>query len=961
MTFPSDPTLSEPKRYAMKTSLTALALILATAPLAARDQSRNDTSWAFDHSDVPVDRGFRFGRLDNGMRYVLRHNATPEGTAIVRMDVNTGSLDEGPAERGFAHFLEHMAFNGSQRVAEGQMVPLLERAGLAFGADTNASTTFGHTLYKLDLPRADAALVDTALMLMRETAGNLTIAPDAVARERGVVLAEMRDRKSFAQRNASDAMGFFYPGSLHSRRSPIGTVRTLDAATAASLRAFYEREYVPAHVTLVIVGDIDVDAVETGIRHHFGDWKAPTPIAKPDAQPDRGPVDLADANRTHIHIDPALSERITIQRSAPGLDDTDTLNNREQAILRAIGYAIVNRRLGRLAHGANPPFRSAGFGTSDPFEAARSTTLTVSTIDGQWHAGMMAAGTEYRRALQHGFTPGEVAEQVARLRMAAANAAASADTRSNSALAGQALALVDDRLVPSTPQSAQERIDALAPQITPATVMAAMLREAVPLDQPLIRFEGRKAPEGAEGALRSVWADVQRSSIAQATETRAEPFAYTSFGTPGRVVSDTRGVLGIRQIRFDNGVMLNLRRTDLEKGRIRIGLAIDGGDRLNTLDNPHATRLVSNLGDGGLGRHSLDDLQTILAGHSVSAGLSSGASSFGAGAVTTPHDLELQLDLLAAMVTDPGYRPEGEMRYQQAIDGYFAQIDATPKSALQARFGSITSGGDPRFSLGSADDYRHLSYAGLKAAIGNRLADGAIEIGLVGDLDEEATIALVANTFGALPRREEAFTTGAGQPPRVFPRDAATHVIHHKGSADQAILRMLWPTRDDADPIEVARLELLHQVMNIELIAQLREAFGKAYSPSSSSHMSHVWKGYGYFQVNASVEPGEIPATRDTVRKLVADLRAAPVSDDLLLRARAPMLEKLQNALKDNGGWLSLVARAQSEPERIARFQHASERLSAITAADIQQTARRYLDAHGGMEIVALPEAVPGA
>ncbi|PNU03303.1 M16 family metallopeptidase [Novosphingobium guangzhouense] len=940
----------------MKTCLTALALILAATPLAAQDNPRPDNlSWAFETSDVPVDRGFRFGRLSNGMRYVIRHNATPAGTAIVRMDVKAGSLDEGPAERGFAHFLEHMAFNGSRNVPEGEMVPLLEREGLAFGADTNASTTFGRTLYKLDLPRADAKLLGTALMLMRETAGNLTLTPEAVARERGVVMAEMRDRNSYGLRNTTDSMDFFYPGSLYTQRLPIGTTETLNAATAASLRAFYEREYVPAHVTLVVVGDIDVDAVEADIRRRFGDWQAHAF----EAQPDAGPINLADRDRIRIYTDPALSERVTLRRHGAYIDAPDTLANREQATLRAVGYAIVNRRLGRLARSATPPFRSAGFGTGDLFETARSTALSVSTVDGGWRVGLLAARAEYRRALLHGFTVDEVAEQVARLRTTARNAAASADTRSNGALAQQALALVEGRVVPTAPQSALERFEAFAPGITPAAVLDAMREEAVPLGQPLIRFEGRKAPEGGEQALRAAWAQVEDSKVASRTEARAKPFAYTAFGTPGRVVSDAKGPLDIRQIRFENGVMLNLRRTDLEKERVRVSLAIDGGDRLNTLKNPRATRLVANLADGGLGRHSVDELQTILAGRSVGAGLASGPVAFNAGAATTPRDLQLQLELLAALITDPGYRPEGEVRYRQAIDATFAKLDATPKSALQARFGGFTSGDDPRFTLGTADDYRALSYARLKGDIEERLAHGAIEIGLVGDFEEEAAIALVARTFGALPRRDAVFGVQDQQSPRVFPSGPAgqvtRHVVHHQGPTDQAIVRMLWPTRDDEDPLEVARLELLHEVMDIALIEQLREALGKAYSPGSSSSMSHIWKGYGYFQVNASVEPAEIDETRDTIRNVIASLQAAPVSEDTLLRARAPMLERLRNALKSNGGWMGLAARAQSEPDRIVRFQNAEAVLRSITANDIQEMARHYLDVNGGMEILVLP------
>lgn len=942
----------------MKTSLVPIAFLLAASPLAASDPVRpDDTSWAFESSDVPMDAGFRVGRLANGMRYVLRRNGTPAGTVVVRMDVNAGSLDEAPAERGFAHFLEHMAFNGSRHVPEGEMVPLLERAGLAFGSDTNASTNFNRTLYKLDLPRADRELVDTALMLMRETASNLTIAQDAVARERGVVLAEMRDRDSPAFRSTVDGMDFFYPGSLYTQRLPIGTTETLEAATAASLRAFYEREYVPAQTALIVVGDIDPDVVEADIRRRFGDWQ---PRAA-EAQPDAGPIDLADADRIRIYTAPSLSEHVTIQRSGAYIEEADTLENREQAILRAVGYAIVNRRLSRLANGTKPPFRSASFGTGDLFDTARSTALGISTVDGEWRGGMIAAGLEYRRALEHGFTQEEVAEQLARLLAGAQNAAASAETRSNRALAQMALNLVDDRVVPATPQSELDRVEELAPRITPENVLQAMLGEAVPLEQPMIRFTGRKALEGGEGALRSAWAEVQRSMIDKGGAARSQPFAYTDFGAPGRVIGDRSSELGIRQVRFANGVMLNLRRTEIEKGRIRVSLALDGGSRLNTIDNPRATQLVPSLAGGGLGRHSADDLKSILAGRSVSMGLGSGEDTFDAGSVTTPRDLELQLQLLAALVTDPGYRAEGEVRYRQSIDNHFAQINATPKSALQARLGSITSGGDPRFSLGSPDDYRQLSFARLKADIGDRLAHGAIEIGLVGDLDEETAIALVARTFGALPQREPAFGTHEGQPPRVFPKAASSHVIRHEGPANQAILRILWPTRDDADPLEVLRLELLHEVMNIRLTEQLREKLGKAYSPGSASFTSHVWKGYGYFQVNASVDTADIPATRRAIEQVVAGLRADPVDADTLQRAREPMLQRLANALKSNGNWMGLVSRSQSEPERVSRFESAPGRLRSITAADLQETAVRYLRPDTRMEVQSIAQTTSGA
>ncbi|MEL6542107.1 MAG: insulinase family protein, partial [Pseudomonadota bacterium] len=178
-----------------------LALVQSLGAEGHTDASAvEEPNWPFEESDITVDSGYTFGQLDNGMRYILRQNATPEGTAVVRMRIDSGSLDETDEEQGLSHYLEHMAFNGSKGIPEGEMIKLLEREGLAFGADTNASTGFEAITYMLNLPRNDEDLLDTALMLMRETVSELTIAQDAVDRERGVILAERRDRRNFAQR-----------------------------------------------------------------------------------------------------------------------------------------------------------------------------------------------------------------------------------------------------------------------------------------------------------------------------------------------------------------------------------------------------------------------------------------------------------------------------------------------------------------------------------------------------------------------------------------------------------------------------------------------------------------------------------------------------------------------------------------------------------------------------------------
>jgi zinc protease len=183
-------------------------------------------------------------------------------------------------------------------------------------------------------------------------------------------------------------------------------------------------------------------------------------------------------------------------------------------------------------------------------------------------------------------------------------------------------------------------------------------------------------------------------------------------------------------------------------------------------------------------------------------------------------------------------------------------------------------------------------------------------------------------------------------------------VIRHSGPRDQALLRLTWPTRDDSDPLEALKLELLERVTRIELTETLREKLGKAYSPSAASTASRFWKNYGVFGIAASVAVPEVPATRRAIAETLAELRATPVSDDIILRAREPMVEAVENGLKSNGGWLTLVDRAQTEPDEIDRYLQAKARLLSLTAADVQAMAQRYLDPKEGVEVLVLPEGV---
>lgn len=905
-------------------------------------------------TDLDPDPALRIGRLANGLTYVIRQNATPAGTAEVRLRFDTGSLDETASEQGYAHYVEHMAFNGSTNVPEGEMVALLERKGLAFGADTNASTGFDATIYKLSLPTNTPDLLDTALMLMRETASELLFDEEAVQREKGIILSERRDRNTYEFQDVVDRFAFEAPGATYPDRLPIGTLETLNAADGKALRAFWERNYRPELAVLTVVGDYPVDTVEAEIKARFSDWKA-----RSTSVPDRvyGSVDLSRAPAEDIYLHPALPERVTATRQGQPQLAPDTAATRRKDVLRWIGYAIVNRRLKRLTRQDDPPFKSAGIGTSDMFRMGRISRLVVDTPEGQWKRGLDAAVAEYRRALAGGFSEAEVAEQLARLITAQEDAAAGEATRTNSALTSEILDFFDEGEVPTLPSASLERLRAMEAEITPESVLAALKDEMVPLDDAMLRYSGRTEPEGGTAALRAAWNEAMDAPLADTAPPKVAEFAYTDFGPAGTVVSDERDpVYDIRRVTFANNVRLNIKKTDLAEDQVIVRLSLDGGDLLKSKDNPLAVELAPSLPAGGLGEHSADELETILAGRNVGARLGASGEVFTSTRTTTPRDLGLQLQLFAAYLTDPGYRSEAISAYRRQLPDRFARMDATPNAALATRQMEILSDKDPRYTIQPIEAYEALDFADLRTVMADRLAKGAIEIGIVGAVDEDEAIAMVAKTIGALPMREPDFLPRTDARQRSFTATRGPVFVPHGGQDDQAVIRYFFPTTDDSDARLTARLELLQSVVDIALTEELRERLGQAYSPGVASSMSQTYPGFGIFLLNVGVDLSQVPASVEAIEETLRQLRDEPIPADLVQRARQPMLDKYDNALKSNAGWVGLVDRAQSQDERLARYAAYRGTLESITPEQLREAARKWLPEGGAVEIVAIPE-----
>lgn len=902
-------------------------------------------AWGFDKSDLAPDNRTLFGVLPNGMRYAIRRNETPKATVAMRLVFSVGSLAETDEQRGIAHFLEHMAFNGSTNVPEGEMIKILERSGLAFGADTNAYTNFETTGYTLDLPNNKQDLIDTAFFLLRETASEITLAPDAVDRERGVVLSEMRARDNFGLENFIKQTHFLLPQTIIADRLPIGTKQVLENITSQDLRAFYEAYYTPDRATFVIVGDIDVAAIEKQITTKFANWSS-FAEGKPkiDNGPDKGFVDINRAGANDIFINPAIGESASFVAFRPYEEKPDNLANRKEAVLVDIGYRIINRRIGRLLRAGDAPFLGINIGSDDVFKLARQTSFIVSARDGELANAVPAANKVVREALEFGFTQAELNEQIANYRTAFTNAVKSSETQPNGRLASIIIASALNDNVVTSPQDSLARFETIAAEISPQAVLESVKDDLADLSDPLLYVTAKQEPAGGLNAIRESYMASLNAALAKPETVIAIDFAYEDFGPSGQVVQDMRiDDLDIRTVIFANNVRLNIKKTDFEDDRVRISLRVSGGSILNSREAPNRTTLMEIFSSGGLGAHSVDELLTILAGRSVSITFGAGTDYFGGYMATTPRDSLLQFQLLAAYLTDPGYRQEALDRYRQGFDNYYAQLKATPGAALSSEIGAIISDNDPRFSLSQKEELEALEFADLAAAIKDNLTNGSIEIGVVGAVDEEIIIQQVASTFGALPKREASPRDITALANRDFTKQRGRVTIYHNGEEEQAILAFYWPTTDDKDYAEAIALRLLSQIVQLRLTDIIREELGASYSPSANSFTSSIYPDYGYFSISSNVDYAERTKVANTITAIVKGFADKPISEDELLRARKPLLEQIKLRERNNGSWLSIVDEAQTDKRALQRFRDAQTMLEAASAENIMSLARRYL------------------
>ncbi len=933
---------------------------LANAPLLCAKTAPpapHALPFAQEGSDLTPESAAHFGTLANGLRYVVMPNHEPKGRASLRLLVLAGSLQETDEQRGLAHFLEHMAFNGSEHYAPGTLVEFFQRMGMSFGGDTNANTSFERTVYMLELAHADDATLAEGLRVFRDDAGGLLLTKDEINRERGVILSEKRVSDSVSYRTFVAEFEAMLGTTRLPRRLPIGEPEVITKAQRERFLDFWNTWYRPEKMVVVAVGDFaDPAAVEKMIGDAFGNLTARAP-----ARPDPSLGKLADFKgvRAIFHPEPeAPATAISLTSISPLTPEPDNAARQIKRLPRILALAMLNRRFNILAKKEDAPFTSANATVSEQFDFMRGADLDISCKPEQWKAALAVGEEELRRALQYGFTPAELSEAAANVSNQLKQAVKTASTRHSNKLADEIVQSVLSKEVFTPPSEDLALLQPALEKITPADCLAA-LREDYSAPGKFVMVTGNaKIPGNAPAAIAAAYDQAHRVALSAPDADEQSAWAYTSFGAPGEIAKREHiADLDLDLITFKNGVRLDLKKTDFAADRISLSARIGDG----AITEPTNERGLSELTGstfiaGGLGQHSVDDLRKLLAGKNVGWHFTPEADTFRFTGGTTPDDLLLDLQLLAAHLTDPGYRPEALRVARKGIEQLYLSFKHTAAGPLSRDIANLLVSGDPRFGMPAEDVMLARNLQEEKAWLAPQFAHGALEVALVGDFDIEAAIAAAAQTIGALPPRETKPALDDLKkvefPSEPFAKNYAIDSEIPKGSP-----LLYWPTDDGRDIHRARRLNLLASILNDRLRVKVREDIGGTYSPQAGSNAGDTFPGYGYLFASIDVDPAMAAKMSELVIGLADDLSKNGVTEDELNRARQPLLTALQESLRNNGYWLAAVlSRAQEKPEVLDWARNRMADTQSITTAELSELAKKYLGRNRVSRATILPE-----
>jgi len=918
--------------------------VLVAAPASAQSLS----------SKLTLNPAIHVGKLPNGITYYIRNNGQPAKRVSMRLAVKAGSIDEADDQRGLAHMLEHMAFNGTTHFQPGELVAYFESVGVAFGPHVNAYTSYDETVYMLNVPTDRAGALDRGLQALGDFAGGMSLTDKEIDKERGVVLEEWRQRLGVASRLQAITDRAVYGPSKYAQRLPIGLPDTIQHFPYQRLRDFYRNNYTPDRIAIVVVGDLDAVTAERLIRQYF----AAIPARKSAKRPVY-PVPSHKDTRVAVATDPeAQASSLSIFHTRP-LRKSQTVSDYRRDLVRSIFEAMLNARLGEIARRPDAPFLGASSGDDTLGQTVEAFGVSARVNEGGIAKGIDALEQELARVRQFGFGDAEL-ERVKKATLASYERAYNERDKSESpGLASELVALFLNEVPAPGIAVEYELAKRFVPTIT-TTETAALARELVTETNRVVIVvapEKKGVTPPTEAALRDALRSGAAATLTAWRDDSNGKALLPTKPTPGTVTARREiREIGVTILTLSNGVTVWLKPTDFKNDQIIFTAWAKGGlANVPEAEYRNASLMTNLVGTSGVGGLSPVDLGKMLSGQIANASLSMGPYTHGASGSATPKDIETSLQLLYLSFTAANHDPDAFELMKRRLRANLANQGQSPGAVFGERLRLMNTSNHYTARAMKVEDVDALDQAKMEAFYKSQYANAAdFTFLFVGAFDVGKLEPLLAAYIGSLPSQGKPTSTYSTVRLQ-FPIGVKKEVVN-KGQEPKAQTVLTFFADTGLDELEMHRLRAATAILERHLRDQLREELGGTYSVGVDYTNTLPQAGYGTTTIQFGSSPDRVDSLVATVMTELDKMRREGPSADDVQKVKETEKEGLETSFKQNGFWLGALQTAQILGWDPVSIIHRTERTDTLTADNIHEAFRKYFPADRYTTATLLPE-----
>jgi zinc protease len=905
---------------------------------------------------MPVDPAIVRAQLPNGLRYYVRANPKPEKRAELRLVVKAGSILEEDDQQGLAHFVEHMAFNGTRHFPKQETIAFLQSLGMRFGADVNAYTSFDETVFMLTVPTDTPGTLDRAMLILEDWAHDVTFDPADIDKERGVITEEWRLRRGAGARIQDRMLPALLNGSRYADRIPIGKMDIVQHFKPERLRAFYEDWYRPDLMAVVAVGDFNAADTEGLVKQHFSGLKNP---ASPRPRPAYGVPDR-DGTLYTIQVDKELpGTTVAFEHVLPASPE-GTVAAYRQKIVDRLFSATLNARLGEMTQKADAPFVNAASGRGPYITRSRdAASISAFVKDGGAERGLEAILGEAERASRFGFTASELDRQKQGVLRGWERSFAEKDNRVSGSradeyirnfLVGESLPKADDEFVLHQrflPEITLDELNRLPKEWFGGTSNRHVILTAP--DKP-----GVTLPD--EARLAAIVAASPSKELAAYVDKVSGTVLLDKVPEPGRVAkTSTKDTLGITEWELSNGVKVILKPTTFRQDEIVFRAFSPGGTSLaSDADYIPASTASQLIGGSGVGKYAPPDLRRLLTGKIALANPFIGELDEGLTGSASPKDLETMFQLIYMRFVEPRADPGAVAAQAAQLRAVMANMSNSPGFAFARTLAGIMGNNHPRRRVDTVETIDQWNLDKSFAFYKGRFADAsAFTFVFVGTFDAETIRPLVERYLASLPstRRTETWKdVGARFPTGVIARQV------EKGLEPKSQAAIVYTGPFVFDQTQRVAIRAMAEILQNRLRETIREQLGGTYSINASANYRPTPVPDYSISIGWGCDPARLDELVARVLKEVDTLKADGPTAQQVADEREALLRDFESVTKQNLWWAAQLAQRIEIHEDPAGLLDLPDYYRKIDAAMIQQAARTYLKGDNRVQLTLVPE-----